>query len=220
MNEPQYVVIEYYESDRGGKPGDKENKLAIHRIEDGVLEPAEDGAPESQEQALRMLQAFHRPIYKSVDVADEECDNVIEYAGGGDVSTDKAFNEAKYEVETTIPNMLLGKILKSIPTGAYHKLVLVESSKLEWFMKIAAFRNRGAKVTDELKRLGIKVDNPKYWIEAFIYRTKENESGLEYVGSCLVSKEITEESLSKYAATGDELFNDELWEDGSAKSKN
>lgn len=220
MNEPQYVVVEYYESDRGGKPGDKGNKLAIHRLENGEVAAAEDGAPESQEEALRMLQAFHRPIYKSIDVADDEHDNVLEYLGDGDVSTDKAFNEAKYEVETTIPNMLMGNILKSIPSGTYHKLVLVESSKLKWFMKIVSFRNRGSKVRDELKRLGMKVPDPKYWVECFIYKTKEKEEGFDYVGSCLVSKELTELQLSKYAATGDELFNDELWKDNSAKSKN
>jgi hypothetical protein len=220
MSELKYVVVEYYESDRGGRPGDAGNTLAIHRLNNGEVESAEDGAPTSKEEALGMLEAFNSPIYKSVDSAADEYDNVLEYAGDGDVSTDEAFKEAKYEVETTIPNMLIGNILRSIPTGTYHKLVLVESSKLKWFMKIVSFRNCGAKVSDELKRLGMKVPDPKYWVECFIYKTKEKEEGFDYVGSCLVGKELTELQLSKYAATGDELFNDKLWEDGSAKSKN
>lgn len=219
MSELKYVVIEYYESDKGGRPGDKGNTLAIHRLDNGEVESAEDGAPTSKEEAMGMLEAFNSPIYKSVDSAEDEFQNVMEYVGDGDVSTDAEFKQARSEVETDIPNMMLGNILKSIPSGTYKKLFLVQSSSIEWFFKIVSFKACNAKVGDELKRLGVKVANPKYWVECLIYRTGEKE-GLEYRGSILVSKELTELELRKYAATGDELFDDELWENGHAKSKN
>ena len=107
MIEHKYVVIEYYESDHGGKPGDEHNSLALHRVDDGEVQASDDGAPVTREEALEMLAAFDRPIHASVDVAeeDEELRNITEY--DGDSYPDLEFLKAKADAEVKIKIMSL-----------------------------------------------------------------------------------------------------------------
>lgn len=192
MSKSKYVVVEYYESDHGGKPGDESNVLAIHRLENGELEAAEDGAPTSKEEALEMLEAFNRPIYTSVDVAEEESSpsNVMEYAGDGDVSTDTEFLKAKSEAELKMASMPMNSILNSVPSG---NPILLESSstnKVSWHMKIIGVRVDGSKHLEEFVKLGINnIMKPRIWVECYIYEARDSKP-MSFVGCCLVGRDI------------------------------
>ena len=184
MSEPKYVVIEYYESDHGGKPGDKDNKLAIHGLEDGVVIASEDGAPTCKEEAIEMLAAFNRPVYASVDAAEEEAySNIIEY--DGDDPADLKFIKAKTEAELAIGAMPISDILNAVASGEKKALEPASSNEVSWHMTIISVKVDGTKRREELASLGItNISKHKFWVECYIYK------GLSFVGSCLINKDM------------------------------
>ena len=195
MSEPKYVVIEYYESDHGGKPGDEHNSLALHRVEDGEVQASDDGAPVTREEALEMLAAFDRPIHASVDVAeeDEELRNITEY--DGDSAPDLEFLRAKVDAQLEIKMMPITDVLSLIPLEKYIELgkhVDLSSKILNgptWSMLVVSVRIDGTKHRDELLKMGLtNISKPKLWVECNIYKT--GSEGLAFVGSCLINKDM------------------------------
>jgi hypothetical protein len=172
MIEHKYVVIEYYESDHGGKPGDKHNSLAIHRVEDGEIQASDDGSPVTREEALEMLAAFDRPIHASVDVAeeDEELRNITEY--DGDSAPDLEFLKAKADAESIIKLMSITNVLNLIPLVKYVELESKILNGPTWSMLVVSVKIDGTKHRDELLKMGLtNIAKPKLWVECNIYKT-------------------------------------------------
>jgi hypothetical protein len=189
MIEHKYVVIEYYESDHGGKPGDEYNSLALHRVEDGEVQASDDGAPVTREEALEMLAAFDRPIHSSVDVAEEEeLRNITEY--DGDSYPDLEFLKAKADAEVKIKIMPITDVLRLIPLVKYVELESKILNGPTWSMLVVSVKIDGTKHRDELLKMGLtNISKPKLWIECNIYRTSNFEK-LTFIGSCLINKDM------------------------------
>ena len=189
MSEPKYVVIEYYESDHGGKPGDEHNSLALHRVEDGEVQASDDGAPVTREEALEMLAAFDRTIHSSVDVAEEEeLRNITEY--DGDSAPDPEFLKAKADAESIIKLMSITNVLNLIPLVKYVELKSKILNGPTWSMLVVSVKIDGTKHRDELLKMGLtNIAKPKLWVECNIYKTSGSE-GLAFVGSCLINKDM------------------------------
>lgn len=116
------------------------------------------------------------------------------------MSKEKDLEELKdaiYEVQTTVPNVLLQGILISVLRGAAKKLVLVESSS-KWYWRNVMI------LSDETNQEGGMV---KIGVGYKIYKSpgEFNHEECVLVATGVAHKEISEERMLAYLITGDEL---------------